>query len=181
LKPKKKRDYPLAKVYGLMETGPTVMISTRYRDQVDIMTQSWHTMLEFEPPLIGCVVSNRNFSFSLLKASKECVINIPTVEIADAVVGCGNTSGSDVDKFKEFGLTAVPGKLVGAPLIGECYANLECKVVDTRMVTQYGFFVLEVVKAWIDPKIKDARTIHHQGYGTFMVAGERVHLSSKMR
>jgi len=181
LKPTKKRDYPLAKVYGLMETGPTVMITTRHRDQVDIMTQSWHTMLEFEPPLIGCVVSNRNFSFSLLKASKECVVNIPAVDMADAVVGCGNTSGRDIDKFEKFGLNAVPGKLVDAPLIGECYAHLECKVVDTRMVTQYGFFVLEVVKAWIDPKIKDARTLHHQGYGTFMVAGERVHLPSKMR
>jgi flavin reductase (DIM6/NTAB) family NADH-FMN oxidoreductase RutF len=164
-----------------METGPTVMITTRHRDQVDIMTQSWHTMMEFEPPLIGCVVSNRNFSFSLLKASKECVINIPTAEIADAVVGCGNTSGRDIDKFEKFGLTTMPSAMIAAPLIAECYANLECRVADTKMVTQYGFFVLEVVQAWIDPKVKDARTLHHQGHGNFMIAGERLRLPSKMR
>jgi flavin reductase (DIM6/NTAB) family NADH-FMN oxidoreductase RutF len=66
------------------------------------MAMSWHAMMEFEPPLIGCVVSNRNFTFNILKATKECVINIPTVELADKVVGCGNTSGRKLDKFETF-------------------------------------------------------------------------------
>ena len=66
------------------------------------MTMSWHTMMEFEPPQVGCVISNRNYSFDLLKATKECVINIPTVEIAEKAVGCGNTSGAKIDKFKKF-------------------------------------------------------------------------------
>ncbi len=47
------------------------------------MTLSWHTMMEFEPPLVGCVVSDRYHSFRALKATRECVINIPTVEIGD--------------------------------------------------------------------------------------------------
>jgi flavin reductase (DIM6/NTAB) family NADH-FMN oxidoreductase RutF len=47
------------------------------------MTLSWHTMMEFEPPLVGCVVSDRNHSFRALKATRDCVINIPTVEIGD--------------------------------------------------------------------------------------------------
>jgi len=145
------------------------------------MAMSWHTMMEFEPPLIGCVVSNRNFSFHVLKATRECVINIPTVELADNVVGCGNTSGREVDKFKAFGLTAVPASRVKPPLIAECYANLECRVVDTRMVTRYNFFVLEVIKAWIDPSWKQARTIHHKGIGMFMIAGKTIKLRSRMK
>ena len=95
--------------------------------------------------------------------------------------GCGNTSGAKVDKFREFGLTPKPASLVGAPLIEECYANLECRVADTRMVTKYCLFVVEVVKAWIDPAMKNPRTIHHLGQGNFMVAGERIKLRSKMR
>ena len=78
------------------------------------MTMSWHTMMEFEPPLVGCVVSNRNFTFNILKTTKECVINIPTVELAVKVVGCGNTSGRDVDKFKTFGLTQAAASQVHA-------------------------------------------------------------------
>jgi len=142
------------------------------------MTMSWHTMMEFEPPLVGCVISNRNYSFESLKASKECVINILTVELAEKVVGCGNTSGRRVDKFKAFGLTPVVAACVKTPLIAECYASLECKVVDGKLAAKYNFFILEVVKAWIDPARKHPRTIHHQGEGVFMVAGRTINLPS---
>lgn len=176
-----KRTYPLSKVYGLLEPGPVVLITTAHKGQTDIMTQSWHTMMEFEPPLVGCVISALNHSFDLLKASRECVINIPTLEIADKVVGCGNTSGRKTDKFKRFDLTPSPAALVKAPLVKECYANLECVVADTRMVNKYNFFVLEVVKAWIDPAMKNPNTLHHFGKGNFMIAGETIRLASRMK
>jgi flavin reductase (DIM6/NTAB) family NADH-FMN oxidoreductase RutF len=138
-------------------------------------------MIDFEPPIVGCVVSNRNLTFNILKATKECVINIPTVELAGKVVGCGNTSGRDIDKFKTFGLTTAAASKVDAPLINECYANLECRIVDARMAPKYNFFILEVIKAWIDPERKQPRTIHHLGRGVFMVAGKTIKLPSKMK
>ena len=176
-----RRSFPLAKVYGLLETGPVVLLTTAHQGRTDVMAQSWHTMLEFEPPLVACVVSNRNASFDALKATRECVLAIPTVELAAQVVGCGNTSGRHGDKFGKFGLTPAAASCVGAPLIAECYANLECRVADTRMVPTYGLFVLEVVKAWMDNAIKDPRTLHHRGRGAFMVAGETLKLPSKMK
>ncbi|MFA5171738.1 MAG: flavin reductase family protein [Sulfuriferula sp.] len=176
-----KKSFPLAKVYSLLEPGPVVMLTTAYDGRQNVMTMSWHTMIEFEPPLVGCIVSNRDYSFAMLRASGECVINIPTVEIAEKVVGCGNTSGADTDKFKMFGLAPKPAAKVGAPLIDECYANLECRVSDTSMVDKYGLFVLEVVQAWIDPAVKDPQTIHHFGNGNFIVASERIKLASKMK
>jgi flavin reductase (DIM6/NTAB) family NADH-FMN oxidoreductase RutF len=176
-----KKFFPLSKVYSLLEPGPVVLVTTARNGNPNIMTMSWHTMIEFEPPLVGCVISNRNYSFGLLKATKECVINIPTVEIAEKVVGCGNTSGANIDKFKKFGLTPRPASKVEAPLIDECYANLECRIIDTKMVAEYCFFILEVVKAWIDPTVKNPRTIHHLGSGNFMVAGKKIKLKSKMK
>jgi flavin reductase (DIM6/NTAB) family NADH-FMN oxidoreductase RutF len=176
-----KRSLPLAKVYGLIEPGPVTLVTTARNGRPNVMPMSWHTMLEFEPPQIGCVVSNRNYSFAALKATKECVVAIPTVELAQQVVGCGNTTGATVDKFARFGLTPLPASIVKAPLVAECWANLECRVVDTRGVARYCFFVLEVVKAWIDPSRKDPRTLHHRGYGRFMVAGPTVRLPSRMR
>ena len=176
-----KKSIPLSKVYGLLEPGPVVLVTTIRRRRPNIMAMSWHTMIEFEPPLVGCVISNRNYSFGLLKATKECVINIPTVEIAEKVVGCGNTSGANVDKFEKFCLTPRTAERVGAPLIEECFANLECRVVDTRMVAKYCLFVVEVIKAWVDPTVKNPQTIHHLGRGDFMVAGGKIKLRSKMK
>ena len=177
----KKRAYALSRVYRLLEPGPVVMVTTARKGKANIMTMSWHTMMEFVPPLVGCVLSGRNYSFEALTATKECVLNIPTVELAKQVVGVGNCSGKKVDKFKKFKLTPESASLVAPPLIAECYANLECKVADTRMVNKYNFFVLEVVKAWIDPSQKNPRTLHHQGAGVFTVGGETIKLPSRMK
>jgi flavin reductase (DIM6/NTAB) family NADH-FMN oxidoreductase RutF len=174
----RKKELPLAKVYGLLEPGPVVLVTTARAGRANIMPMSWHTMMEFEPPIVGCVISNRNHTFEILRATGECVINLPAVELAEKVVGCGNTSGRRVDKFKRFGLTPVAAAVVQAPLIAECHANLECRVIDRKLVTRYNFFVLEVVKAWVDPRQKRPRTMHHQGEGVFLVAGRTIRLPS---
>jgi flavin reductase (DIM6/NTAB) family NADH-FMN oxidoreductase RutF len=176
-----KKTLALSKVYRLMEPGPVVLLTTERDGCVNVMTMSWHTMMEFEPPLIGCVISSRNHTFGMLKRSRECVINIPTAGLAKHVVGCGNTSGRNVDKFERFGLTAEAAKCVRAPLIGECYASLECKLVDTRLAGQYNFFILEVLKAHIDRAVTQPKTIHHQGRGQFMIAGRTIRLPSRMK
>jgi flavin reductase (DIM6/NTAB) family NADH-FMN oxidoreductase RutF len=187
--PANKREFPLAQVYGLLEPGPVVLVTTaragranhvkgRAPHVANIMPMSWHTMMEFVPPLVGCVISSLNYTFEILRTTGECVINVPTVELAKKVVGCGNTSGRSVDKFKTFGFTPVAASVVKAPLIAECYASLECKVMDRTLVTPYNFFILEVVKAWIDPRRKRPRTIHHQGEGVFVVPGRTLKLPS---
>ena len=176
-----KRSLPLSQVYRLLEPGPVVLVTTARKGRPNVMAMSWYTMMEFEPPLIGCVISNRNYSFDTLKATKECVIAVPTRELARKVVGCGNTSGRKVDKFEAFRLTASPAARVAAPLIDECYANLECRIADGRMIAKYNFFVLEVLKAWIDPARRDPRTLHHRGMGVFMIAGRSVRLPSRAK
>ncbi len=173
--------FPLSKVYTLLEPGPVVLVTTAWGGKRNVMAMSWHTMLEFVPPLVGCVISSANYSFRLLDAGGECGINIPSEDLAEKVAGCGNSSGMKDDKFTRFGLTAVASNKIKAPLIDECFANLECVVHDRSMVEKYSLFVLRVVKAWIDPDVNDPRTIHHLGKGSFMFSGQRVKLGSKMR
>lgn len=177
----KKAALPLSRVYRLLEPGPVVLVTTTRDGKPNVMTMSWHMMMDFEPPLVACVISNRDFTFEILRETRECVINIPTVELARKVVACGNTTGRRVDKFKKFRLTPLPAACVAAPLISECFANLECKVTDAAMVDKYCLFILEVVKAWIDPAMKNPRTIHHCGRGEFMVAGRHIKLPSRMK
>lgn len=180
-RPTPKKNLPLGEVYRHLEPGPVVLLSTGDGKIENVMTMSWHTMLEFEPPLIGCVVSDRDYSFSLLRKFKECAINIPTVKLMNAVVECGNTSGKTVNKFEKFKLKKAPASVVKAPLVADCYANFECKVVDSRLVNKYCFFVLEVVQAWIAPREKAPKTLHHRGRGIFMVAGGIRRTRSKMK
>lgn len=175
------RKLPLPKVYQMLEPGPVVLLSTAHKGHANIMTMSWHMMVEFEPPLVACIVSNANFSFAALKATKQCVIGIPAVALAKKVVAVGNCSGRSIDKFDRFGLTPLAAESVAPPLIGECFANLECKVVETSLVAKYNLFVLEVVAAWSDSRQINPKMIHHRGYGTFAVDGRILKLKSRMR
>lgn len=176
-----KKRFPLPKVYGLLEPGPVLLLTTAHRGASDVMPLSWHSLLGFDPPLVSCVVSAGNESQKLLKASGQCVLNIPTAELVRQVVGCGNCHASQGDKFARFHLSHSPASQVAAPLLDDCYASLECQVVDTRMVRRYELFVLEVLAAWVDPTVKNPRTLHHRGYGRFMVAGDTIRQPSKMR
>lgn len=177
----KKRVLPLSRVYQFLEPGPVVMVTTTRKGKSNIMTLSWYTMMDFEPPIIGCIISNRDYTFDTLKATKECAINIPAVGLAKKVVACGNTTGKKVDKFKTFKLTPVSAAKIDVPLIEECFVNLECKVIDLKMATKYNLFVLKVVKAWIIPTKQTPKTIHHRGNGVFMVAGKDIKLASNKK
>lgn len=145
------------------------------------MTMTWQMMMDFEPPVFACVIDGRNFTFNNLKETKECVINIPTVELAKKVVKVGNVSGSKVDKFKKFHLAQEAASQVKAPLLTECYANLECKIIDMSLAEKYNIFILQVVKAWIRPTKKRPRMIHHCGEGVFVVDGEKFKLPSRKK
>ena len=175
------KELPLSKVYQLLEPGPVVLLTTARKGRANVMAMSWHMIIEFEPPQLACVVSGNDYSFAALRATRECVIGIPALKLATKVVKVGNSSGRDIDKFARFGLTKIPATRVKPPLLADCFANLECKVIDGRFVNKYNLFILEVLTAWIDPAQKNPKTIHHRGYGTFVVDGEIIKLASRMR
>ena len=175
------KELALSKVYQLLEPGPVVLLTTASKGRANVMTMSWHMMMEFEPPQVACIVSNANHSFAALRATRECVIAIPARRLAAKVVKVGNSSGRDIDKFEALGLSKLPAARVAPPLIAQCFANLECKVTDGRLINRYNLFILEVLKARIDPAQKNPKTIHHRGYGTFVVDGPTMKLKSRMR
>jgi len=168
----KKADFPVGKVRRYLEPGPIVLVSSRHGGETDIMTMGWHTVMEFSPSLVGCIIAEGNHSFELIRASGECVINLPTTALTDIVVRIGNSTGAEIDKFAAFGLTAVEGSKVEAPLIAECHANFECKLHDDALVERYNFFIFEVVKAHVAKTPKHPETLHYTGDGVFMVSGK---------
>lgn len=165
------RQLKLTKAFTLMESGPVVLVTTHDGKNSNIMAISWTMVLDFTPAF-AITTGEWNYSFAALRKNRECVIAIPTVDMLDKVVGIGTCSGADTDKFAKFGLTPVQGKVVKAPLIKECLANIECKVID--IVRKHNIVVLERVVAYVDPARKEKRTVHAVGDGTFIVDGRKM-------
>jgi flavin reductase (DIM6/NTAB) family NADH-FMN oxidoreductase RutF len=169
-----KKDFPVGSVRRFLEPGPIVLVSSAWKGETNVMTMGWHMIMEAEPSRIGCYIWTANHSFEMVRRSKECVINVPTVELARTVVRIGNCSGREVDKLSKFKLTASPGEEVEAPLIDECYASFECRLVDSSLIKKYSLFVLEVVKAHVATSPRFPQTLHYRGDGLFMISGPTV-------
>jgi flavin reductase (DIM6/NTAB) family NADH-FMN oxidoreductase RutF len=177
----KKQDFPVDGIRRYLEPGPIVLVSSSYKGEQNIMTMGWYTLMQFSPSLIGCFIVGYNHSHELIRKSGECVINLPTKDLLQEVIGIGNCHGQSVDKFEKFSLTSLPATHVKAPLIKECYANFECRIYDKRLLSDYSFFILEVVKAHVPETPKYPQTVHYTGDGVFMISGEHVGFPEKFR
>ena len=169
-----------SRAYRLLEPGPIVLVTTSLEGKPNVMTMGFHMVVQHAPPLIGCVVGPWDFSYRALKDTGECVIAIPTVDLAETVVDIGNCSGEAVDKFERFGLRTHPAKDVAAPLLADCLANIECRVANSSLVERYNLFILQATRIWIDETRKERRTLHHRGDGSFTVDGGTLDLRERM-
>jgi flavin reductase (DIM6/NTAB) family NADH-FMN oxidoreductase RutF len=176
-----KLDFPVGKVRRYLEPGPIVLVSSHWQGKHNVMALGWYTVLEFSPSLVGCMISGGNHSFSMIRNSRECVINLPTTALTDIVVRIGNTTGTKIDKFAEFGLTTEQAHSVEAPLIAECHACFECRLFEDALVQRYNFFIFEVVKAHVAARPKHPETLHYTGDGVFIVSGKAISRRSLFR
>jgi flavin reductase (DIM6/NTAB) family NADH-FMN oxidoreductase RutF len=177
----RKKNFPVDDTRRYLEPGPIVLVSSAWKGETNIMTMGWHMMMGFSPALFGCYIWDANHSFELIRRSKQCVINLPTTDLLNEVIGIGNCSGADVDKFEKFGLTAVAGTKVDVPLVKECYANFECQLYDGSQVSKHSLFIWEVVKAHVATSPKYPETVHYRGEGVFMISGRNISRRSQFK
>lgn len=166
----------------LLNHGPTVLVASSDGTHRDVMAAAWNMPLDFSPPKVAVVIDKPTFTRELVAASRSFVLSVPCAAQVDAVVGVGNTSGREVDKFARFGLGAEPASLVPAPLISGCLAWLECRVYpEPHVEATYDLFLAEVVAAWADDDAfrdghwqdgpEHRRALHHLGGGQFFTSG----------
>ena len=136
----------------------------------NIITLAWAMPTSIKPPMVAVSISPRRYSHTLIEESKEFAVNVPTMDILDETNLCGTVSGKTHDKFKETKLTAIPATKIKAPLIGECVANLECKLHTALETGDHTIFVGRIVAAHVDKRvqegsydIKKTRMIFHLG------------------
>ena len=108
-----------------------------------------------DPTVVGISIRKARYSYELISASGEYVVNMPTAAMWRVVDRCGTTSGREVDKFAEFGLTPAPASVVRPPLIAECPINLECRVISVEEIGDHDMFQGEVVATHVDSGLLD--------------------------
>jgi flavin reductase (DIM6/NTAB) family NADH-FMN oxidoreductase RutF len=170
----RKEHFDLANIRRLLEPGPVVLVSSARDGQANIMTMGWHMMMGFSPALFACYIDESNHSYEMVTKTGECVINLPTADLLEQVIGIGNCSGADTDKFARFGLTREAATDVAAPMIAECYASFECRLADARPNPNHPLFIWEVVRAHVAKSPKLPKTLHYRGDGEFMISGREV-------
>lgn len=161
-----------------MEPGSVLLVTTRDKKKDNVMTISWQMVLDFTPRFAICTGS-WNESFDALLRTKQCVLCVPAADMLDKVVGVGTVHASECDKFKHFRLKKQAAAKVKAPLLADCLAAVECKLVD--YIEEHGILVLDGVQLWENPRKKERRILHANGDGTFFADGEFFNRREEMR
>ena len=140
---------------NLLAPVPPVLVSCGNMEKPNLITIAWAGTINSDPVRVSISVRPERYSHGLITESGEFVINLPTQKILRAVDWCGVKSGRDVDKFKEMGLTAVPGSAVSAPVLAESPVNLECRVFQTIPLGSHDLFLADVVAVDGDEDLLD--------------------------
>lgn len=173
---------PLEKAYRLMNHGPTVLVSARHGDAINVMAAAWSMPLDFDPPKVAVVLDKTTLTRRMVEASGEFALMVPSRDLAQLTLQVGSTTGREVDKFSVFGASYWTGEQVGAPLLDDCLAWLECRMLPEPHIQQtYDLFLGQVVAAWADPAVfRDGhwqpleggkKSIHYVAGGHFFEIG----------
>lgn len=175
-------------VTRLLNHGPTTLITSTHAGQSNIMAAAWVCALDFKPPKVTVVIDSKTYTRELMKAEGTFAINLPCVKQIEMVKKVGSISGRDLpntDKFAEYGIETFTAQEISAPLVKDCVAWLECRIIpEPHNQSTYDLFIAEVVAAHADERVfsdgcwhfeghDELRTIHHVAGGVFYATGQQ--------
>ena len=138
---------------------PAVMVSVADKEgNQNIITIAWAGTICTNPPMLSISVRPERQSFPILMRNMEFTVNLTTVEMARAVDWCGVRSGAEYDKWKETGLTPLPGVKVASPTIEQSPLSIECRVRQTMDLGTHTMIIAEVVNVRADSRFMDPET-----------------------
>lgn len=144
---------------------PIVLVSSVDKNgKPNIIVLAWYMQTSFKPRLFAISIGKTRYSHKLISEIKEFVLAFPSQKIKEQVLFCGTHSGKSMDKFKETGLIAIASKNVKPPLIQDCLANFECKVVDSLDTGDHTVFIGEVLAAYVSTDKSLKRLYADTGY-----------------
>ena len=172
----------LAHSYLLLNHGPVTLVTSAYGGQTDVMAASWAMPLDFSPAKVIVIMDSNTLTRELVNASGEFGLQIPMRKIAAQTVAVGSESGRTVDKFTKFNLATFAAQKIQAPMLEDCAAWLECKVIPDAS-DRFDIMIAEVVAAYANASVYSDnrwhfgddpmnRTMHYVAGGQFFATGE---------
>ncbi len=151
----------------------------------NVTTLAWAMPTSINPPLLAISLAPTRHSHPLIEESGEFIVNVPTLELLQAVYSCGSLTGRSFDKFKKANLTPMPAKRVKAPAIRECIAHLECEIDGQLTTGDHTIFVGKILEAYADMGVftesgydlKKVRMLYHAGGNNFLVLDPKIYKS----
>ncbi len=180
---------PIEKAWRLFNHGPVTLITASHGGRENVMTAAWVTPLDFDPPKLTVVLSADAHTRSLVEASRELVMQVPTVSMLDVIEGVGGCSGRDVDKWTRFNIGRLREASVTPPLVEGCVAWMAARVIDEpAMAERYDLFIVEGYAAWADDEVYEGarlrdgvpaalRAVHHVTRGVYVFDSDTVRSS----
>jgi flavin reductase (DIM6/NTAB) family NADH-FMN oxidoreductase RutF len=167
-----KSEVKLSQAKWLVEPGCVVLVTSGTMENPNVMTFSWQTPVNnSDPCLILLAISHVRYSYDLIKQNNELVINVPGEELLEQTHYVGTITGKDIDKFKEGGLTPIAARVVAPPLIEECAAHLECRVVEIFKMQSHDLLICEVLRAAAETELFDGKWIPEKFHGLHYLCG----------
>lgn len=174
---------PLEKCLRLLNHGPTVLVASADGQRRNLMAASWNMPLDFDPPKVAVVIDRNAFTRTLIEASGEFALVIPSRAQARLTLDVGNCFGLEYDKFVRFDIASLPAAKIAAPIPAGCLGWLECRVIaEPHIQEKYDLFVGEVIAAHADATVftegrwhfddERQRSIHYVAGGHFFATGE---------
>lgn len=142
-------------------------------ENYNMMAVSWTGTICSRPPMTYVSLRPATHSYHILEEKKEFVINLITEEQLEKMDWVGSKSGRDFDKWKECGFTAVPGETVKAPLVAECPINIECKIVEIKVLGSHTMFIAEITAVRADEEYTKDGKLSLENFHTAANVGGR--------
>lgn len=150
--------------------SPVALITSSYDGKANVTTVTMLAGLSFSPPLVCISLSHRSYTRGLIDGSGEFAINMVSPDLLDIAKKAGSTSGRKIDKFREFGIGTLPGKVIAGPLVEKAHTVLECKVDKVVDLGNHDLYIATVV-AYHDLTESNPLYLHH---GRYYTIGEQI-------
>jgi flavin reductase (DIM6/NTAB) family NADH-FMN oxidoreductase RutF len=169
--------------YRVLHPKIPVLIATVDREgKVNVAAFSWITTVSADPFIVTVSVAERRYTYNLLEQTGEFTVNIPTLNLLSKVWVCGSKSGRNEDKIKLTGFKLTPSHKIKAPIIDDCIANLECKVINKIKTGDHIVFFGEVLEIYVEEKLfshniwnpDDVKILLHLGGSAFTTVNKLV-------
>lgn len=145
--------------------APAVLVSCGSTPETaNFLTVAWTGTINTNPPMLSVSIRPERYSYDIIRREMQFTVNLTTASMAWATDWAGVRSGRDFDKWKETGLTRLPGVVNTCFAIAESPLSIECRVTDIIKLGSHDMFIAKVVNLLADKRYIDPAT------GTFDLA-----------